>query len=920
MLPEEDTKKKPLQACPGQSYRTWLEYVCEEAETNRKTSGEAIKRGSFETYWSGVVQSQRVLGQSERALRTNVEGYGKKSCGADVLLDVRRTSTAHGILQKQPPDCSKSPNGCEGDANEKNLYKYIQCECTTSDIKMKLHILTHTDKNPYEFKYCECSGSQLGTLKLRTYTHIADKPYKCVQCEYSSSRFGDMKRHMHTHTGEKPYKCEQCKYSASDLGSLKRHKRTHTGEKPYKCEQCEYSASQPCTLKLHMRTHMEDKPYKCEQCDYSASQLSNLKTHMLTHMGEKPYKCEQCEYNSIRFGDMKRHMGTHTGEKPYKCDQCEYSASQLANLKLHIRTHVEDKPYKCEQCKYSASQLSNLKTHMRTHTGEKPYKCDQCEYSASQLVNLKSHMRTHVDKNPYKCKQCEFSDSDLSSLKLHMRTHTGDKPYKCVQCKYSASQIGSLKLHMRTHTGDKPYKCEQCEYRASRLASNPGNINPRHLKELSTLSAGDKGPVRQRLLQAVNRLIDFLFSGRFNAIVCPSGVLVPNSARARRVAASNAHRSVQFLHQVISKLNAHISLRSQEREKMSLMVIKTEYDAEDSVTTQGLLAAVSQLREDPVADTSMLVKQCINDQAKGSGCPWHLHGMQAEYEFFTFKTDPALQRQQIRGGRDRRRHARQDNCCEESLRLVWRRRSAGRGGLNGARKILRKWLCDKSPIGCEGDANKMNVNVSKDHSNMHNVNMLHLEIRTHKTHSICTRDINHVNVTNVNTVHLNETLLSRASQDDGWLAPCRMHHSHCILWVVHPLHITTLQDTEQPSPQLTPARRSSKWDAAERHQSSDVHHTNWLVRTRRSLILPRGHEYRGDDESTISTMSPSAGARHIGSRARRGTRVGSILSTTSARSDRRGADTCASLQARGARCRQSGPLRQRRRSARSGSG
>ncbi|GBP28309.1 hypothetical protein EVAR_11769_1 [Eumeta japonica] len=27
-------------------------------------------------------------------------------------------------------------------------------------------------------------------------------------------------------------------------------------------------------------------------------------------------------------------------------------------------------------------------------------------------------------------------------------------------------------------------------------------------------------------------------------------------------------------------------------------------------------------------------------------------------------------------------------------------------------------------------------------------------------------------------------------------------------------------DTEQPSPQLTPARRFSKWDAAERHQSS----------------------------------------------------------------------------------------------------
>ncbi|GBP10606.1 hypothetical protein EVAR_91821_1 [Eumeta japonica] len=50
-------------------------------------------------------------------------------------------------------------------------------------------------------------------------------------------------------------------------------------------------------------------------------------------------------------------------------------------------------------------------------------------------------------------------------------------------------------------------------------------------------------------------------------------------------------------------------------------------------------------------------------------------------------------------------------------------------------------------------------------------------------------------------------------------------------------------------------------------------------------------------------MSPSAGARHIGSRARRAPESVSTPSTTSARSDRRGADTCASLQARGARCR-----------------
>ncbi|GBP97846.1 hypothetical protein EVAR_57028_1 [Eumeta japonica] len=64
-----------------------------------------------------------------------------------------------------------------------------------------------------------------------------------------------------------------------------------------------------------------------------------------------------------------------------------------------------------------------------------------------------------------------------------------------------------------------------------------------------------------------------------------------------------------------------------------------------------------------------------------------------------------------------------------------------------------------------------------------------------------------------------QTLLSRASQDDGWLATVGCT-TPLHFMVVHPLHITTLQDTEQPSPQLTPARRSSKRDAAERHQSS----------------------------------------------------------------------------------------------------
>ncbi|GBP42333.1 hypothetical protein EVAR_29589_1 [Eumeta japonica] len=129
-------------------------------------------------------------------------------------------------------------------------------------------------------------------------------------------------------------------------------------------------------------------------------------------------------------------------------------------------------------------------------------------------------------------------------------------------------------------------------------------------------------------------------------------------------------------------------------------------------------------------------------------------------------------------------------------------------------------------------------------------------------------------------IYKGHTLLSRASQDDGWLATV----SDAPL----PLHFmggaSVAHDTEQPAPQLTPARRSSKWDAAERHQSSRRPPHEPGCQDPHDVALGRRAAYR-------------VAAR------RRGTRVG-ILSTTSARSDRRGADTCASLQARGARCRQ----------------
>ncbi|GBP86348.1 hypothetical protein EVAR_55275_1 [Eumeta japonica] len=95
---------------------------------------------------------------------------------------------------------------------------------------------------------------------------------------------------------------------------------------------------------------------------------------------------------------------------------------------------------------------------------------------------------------------------------------------------------------------------------------------------------------------------------------------------------------------------------------------------------------------------------------------------------------------------------------------------------------------------------------------------------------------------------------------------------HCILWVASVAHhYTSGHGTAVASADTSTT--IFEVDAAERHQSSR----------------------RPPHES---------GCQDPGRRARRAPESVSILSTTSARSDRRGADTCASLQARGARCRQ----------------
>ncbi|GBP28588.1 hypothetical protein EVAR_85787_1 [Eumeta japonica] len=150
----------------------------------------------------------------------------------------------------------------------------------------------------------------------------------------------------------------------------------------------------------------------------------------------------------------------------------------------------------------------------------------------------------------------------------------------------------------------------------------------------------------------------------------------------------------------------------------------------------------------------------------------------------------------------------------------------------------------------------------------------------------------------MDSVFFQISLFSRASQCDGWLAtvsdaPLPLHFIGGAS-VAH--HYTSGHGTAVASADT--ARRSSKWDAAERHQSSRRPH-ELVVRTRHDVALGRRAAYRvaARGRGTESVSTPQPPLPEV---------IGEAL-------------TRAPVCRPGARCRQSG-LRQRRRSARSGSG
>ncbi|GBP48095.1 hypothetical protein EVAR_74600_1 [Eumeta japonica] len=88
-----------------------------------------------------------------------------------------------------------------------------------------------------------------------------------------------------------------------------------------------------------------------------------------------------------------------------------------------------------------------------------------------------------------------------------------------------------------------------------------------------------------------------------------------------------------------------------------------------------------------------------------------------------------------------------------------------------------------------------------------------------------------------------------------------MHCQHALAPLAPETPISGRTDTEQPSPQLTPARRSRSGTPQNATSRPDVHHTNLVVRTRHDVALGRRAAYRvahtgGAPESVVFSQPP----------------------------------------------------------------